>query len=529
MARPSVPLARYRRRAWTIGVLLALVLFVVGAPRYVSSIEGDLEERVPAELGVAGVSAAFSGQDGTLNCTEPLADPEAALSAAFDVRGVRSVELDRSCRVRSAPIVDATTADAAAPTTTVSDLVGAEVADTAADPTVAPTVPQATELSIAELIDSDSDLSLLSVMLREADLVELVQGEAVTFFAPTNAAFDALPADVLALVRGEPELMRQVMEHHVVDGERPIADLEASGEVVANDGSPIVIEPAEDGLLIGGVRLNAGDVGASNGVMHLVDGLMVPDDVDLRPVTGPPVEARSADGAMTLTGIVATEVERQALGQAADAGGQAVDDRLTVDAEMGLDGARTTDLATLVRVLGTQLVDGSASFDGTGLVLRGTYRTDEQRAAAESAATAVEARVELDEAPRPEPPPQPTAADIEAELNALVTGSPIRFDSASDELDATAAPILDQLAGEMAGLTGVTITIEGHTDSDGTASRNQTLSQDRAEAVLAALVERGVAADLLSAEGFGSSEPVVVDGAEDKTASRRVEFRVVDT
>ncbi len=525
MARPSVSLARYRRRAWTIGVLLALVLFVVGAPRYVSGIEDDLEERVPAELGIDGVSAAFSGQDGTLNCTEPLADPEAALSAAFDVRGVRNIELDRSCRVRSAPIVDATTADAAAPTTTVAALAGAEVADTAADPTVAPTAPPATELSIAELIDSDSDLSLLAVMLREADLVELVQGEAVTFFAPTNAAFDALPADVLALVRGEPEVMRQVMEFHVVDGERPIADLEASGEVVASDGSPIVIEPAEDGLLIGGVRLNAGDVGASNGVMHLVDGLMVPDDVDLRPVTGPPVEARSADDAMTLTGIVATEVERQALSQAAAAGGQAVDDRLTVDAEMGLDGARTTDLAALVRVLGTELVGGSASFDGTGLVLRGTYRTDEQRAAAESAAAAVDARVELAEAPRPEPSTQP--ADIEAELNALVAASPIRFDSASDELDAGAAPILDQLAGELTGLAGVTVTIEGHTDSDGTASRNQALSQGRAEAVLAALVERGVAADLLSAEGFGSSEPVLVDGAEDKVASRRVEFRVV--
>lgn len=531
----SLPLARYRRRAWTIGVVLALVVFVVGAPRYVQSIESDLEDRVPdalTDLGIAGVSASFSGQDGTLTCTEPLTDPEAALAAAFDVRGVRDVQLSRSCRVRTPAPTDPAASDgsaaADATTTTPSDEAVADGTD-GTDPTVASTSSPQTELSVAELIDSDSDLSLLAVMLREAGLVDVVSGDPITFFAPTNAAFDALPADVLALVRSEPELMREVMEHHVVDELSTLADLTAAGEVVARDGSPIVIESSADGVVVGGAPVYSADIAASNGVMHLIDGLMVPDGVDLSPVTGPPVEARSADGAITLTGVVATEVDRLALTQAAGAGAASVDDQLTVDSEIGLDDEPTAELAGLVEVLATQLVEGTAAFDGAGLVLVGVYETDEQRAAAESAAAAVDAMIELVQVEASEPGPQAEPSAIEDDLNRVVADTPILFEPASDELADSAAPVLDQLASRLTGLTGVAVTVEGHTDSDGSAAANQVLSLDRATAVVAALVELGVAAELLTPEGFGESELVVVGGVEDKAASRRVEFRVVAT
>lgn len=73
----------------------------------------------------------------------------------------------------------------------------------------------------------------------------------------------------------------------------------------------------------------------------------------------------------------------------------------------------------------------------------------------------------------------------------------------------------------------MSIAIEGHTDSDGVPIENLALSQRRAFTVLDALVERGVDPATLTAEGFGSEQPVLIDGVEDKTASRRVEFRVV--
>jgi len=102
----TVPESRYRRRVLTAGGLAAFALYVVGAPMFNNRIEDDLETRVPASLaraGHAGATVKFSGQDGRIECVSPLADPEAAIDLAYDVRGVHSIELDRSCRVATAP------------------------------------------------------------------------------------------------------------------------------------------------------------------------------------------------------------------------------------------------------------------------------------------------------------------------------------------------------------------------------------------------------------------------------------------
>ncbi|MCP2028105.1 outer membrane protein OmpA-like peptidoglycan-associated protein [Flavobacterium sp. HSC-32F16] len=70
--------------------------------------------------------------------------------------------------------------------------------------------------------------------------------------------------------------------------------------------------------------------------------------------------------------------------------------------------------------------------------------------------------------------------------------------------------------------------IEGHTDSTGSAKVNDKLSQDRANAVLNALVERGVSADNLEAKGFGSSQPVASNKtAAGKAQNRRTEIKHV--
>ncbi|MDQ5929954.1 MAG: hypothetical protein QG594_1736, partial [Bacteroidota bacterium] len=63
--------------------------------------------------------------------------------------------------------------------------------------------------------------------------------------------------------------------------------------------------------------------------------------------------------------------------------------------------------------------------------------------------------------------------------------------------------------------------IEGHTDSDGSAKVNQKLSEDRAAAVKNALIERGVNAENLESKGFGSTQPV----ASNKTAAGKAQNR----
>ena len=70
----------------------------------------------------------------------------------------------------------------------------------------------------------------------------------------------------------------------------------------------------------------------------------------------------------------------------------------------------------------------------------------------------------------------------------------------------------------------VTATIEGHTDSDGRPEKNLTLSQQRADAVRTFLVSNGIDGARLEAVGFGQEQPILVNGVEDKVASRRIEF-----
>jgi len=73
---------------------------------------------------------------------------------------------------------------------------------------------------------------------------------------------------------------------------------------------------------------------------------------------------------------------------------------------------------------------------------------------------------------------------------------------------------------------GVTARIEGHTDTDGGDEANLALSQARAESVLAFLGANSVDEARFEAVGFGETQPILVDGVEDKAASRRIEFNV---
>lgn len=68
--------------------------------------------------------------------------------------------------------------------------------------------------------------------------------------------------------------------------------------------------------------------------------------------------------------------------------------------------------------------------------------------------------------------------------------------------------------------------IEGHTDTDGPAGPNQALSERRANAVRDFLISQGVDGSRLTAEGFGETQPIIVDGVEDKVASRRIELNI---
>lgn len=522
------PNPRYRRRIFGIGLLATGLLYGAGAPIYNDRIEQDLERRVPEELseaGFGGVIASFSGQDGTLTCSSPLPDPEATLQAAYDVWGVRALELDRTCRVNRAPsVADNTGSDDA---TLDSSQSGAS-----SDTATSNGAPADSFATVGDAISTDPQFALLNMLVAEAGLASgLVDPAAspVTMFAPTDSAFDGLPPDVLAQMRSDPQLLAAVLNRHIVAGRLLSGDL-VSGEVTNRVGNPLAVVADGSTVTVDGALITQPDITTGNGVVHAIDHVLIPTELGLPAnQSASSVAAQLSEGILTLEGIVASEVDRAALIAAATSGGLApsnVTDLLQVDSATGLAAPTLSSLATLVAAMPTNLFSGESGFDGVSLYVRGVYATDAGRVAVEAAAVSLGATMSL------EPRPEASASDastLEADLNSFVTANPILFEPGADVLTPSAIAIIDQVAARALAFAGIAVTVEGHTDTDGDPVANVALSQARADTVRNALIERGLDGGTLVAVGFGSEQRVIVDGVEDKEASRRVAFRVEAT
>lgn len=121
--------------------------------------------------------------------------------------------------------------------------------------------------------------------------------------------------------------------------------------------------------------------------------------------------------------------------------------------------------------------------------------------------------------------------DIQAQemLDALNTAGHvalyINFETGKSEIKPESQKIVDQIAEMLKSSPSLKVSIEGHTDNVGNAASNQTLSENRAKAVVAALIAKGIDKSRLVAKGWGQTKPVA-DNATDagKAQNRRVEI-----
>ena len=103
----------------------------------------------------------------------------------------------------------------------------------------------------------------------------------------------------------------------------------------------------------------------------------------------------------------------------------------------------------------------------------------------------------------------------------------IHFDYDSAQIKPDSYPLLDEFGKALtSGLSSATVMIAGHTDAQGTAEYNQTLSENRARAVATYLKEKyAISPDRLEVKGYGKDKPVASNDTEDgRTKNRRVEF-----
>ena len=104
----------------------------------------------------------------------------------------------------------------------------------------------------------------------------------------------------------------------------------------------------------------------------------------------------------------------------------------------------------------------------------------------------------------------------------------LQFASGSAALPARDIPSLNRTAELLASRPDLSARIEGHTDSAGGAALNQSLSKQRADAVMQALIDRGVDPGRLTAEGLGEQKPIADNNtAQGRSQNRRVEIYVI--
>jgi len=135
---------------------------------------------------------------------------------------------------------------------------------------------------IVAVASANPDFSTLVAAVAAAGLVETLQGEGpFTVFAPTNAAFDALPAGLLEklLLPENVGVLTSILTYHVVAGKVMSTDVTA-GDVPSVEGSTIAVT-TDGGVKVNGANVVAVDVAASNGVIHVIDAVIVPPTVDL--------------------------------------------------------------------------------------------------------------------------------------------------------------------------------------------------------------------------------------------------------
>jgi uncharacterized surface protein with fasciclin (FAS1) repeats len=132
------------------------------------------------------------------------------------------------------------------------------------------------ELTVAGVIAADPNLSTLHQALTDADLVDALRKQrAATVFAPSDDAFAALPAGALDALAADPQQFTQVLLHHVVGSALLAADV-APGAVETLAGDALTLDAADGAVTVDGARVTTADLTARNGVVHVVDQVLLP-------------------------------------------------------------------------------------------------------------------------------------------------------------------------------------------------------------------------------------------------------------
>ncbi len=231
-------------------------------------------------------------------------------------------------------------------------------------------------------------------------------------------------------------------------------------------------------------------------------------------------DAKRVDGgAVTLTGLVPADATRAYFGVIA---GDVSTEAMTVASSLPAD--FITEATGGIRAV-MQLADAQAGFDGKNWQLRGEADTSAARDAVLASIAALPGGKQWQTSLTLTPP----LKLCDRIVTAFADRNAILFNSGSSVIADASLSAIDELATDLQVCPQAAVHVQGHTNSDGAEDLNLVLSVARAEAVVNALIERGVAVERLYAEGFGESEPIASNDTNDgKQKNRRIAFALTD-
>jgi uncharacterized surface protein with fasciclin (FAS1) repeats len=154
-----------------------------------------------------------------------------------------------------------------------------KVTEATETPVEEPTPEAEMPKTVVDIAVGSPDHTTLVTAVTAAGLVETLQGAGpFTVFAPTNAAFAALPAGTVeGLLKPEKKAaLTGILTYHVVAGSVKAADLKDGQKVKTLQGKELTVSIKDGKVKINGANVTAADLEAGNGIVHVIDGVLLP-------------------------------------------------------------------------------------------------------------------------------------------------------------------------------------------------------------------------------------------------------------
>jgi uncharacterized surface protein with fasciclin (FAS1) repeats len=166
------------------------------------------------------------------------------------------------------------------PAAAAPNLIGAGCADYAAMHADGPaSVPGMSTVPVAVAASNNPELTTLTAALSgqlnpNVNLVDTLNGGQFTVFAPTDAAFNKLPADTINQLKTNSDMLKSILTYHVVPGQLSPNQVDGSHNSV--QGAPVNVTGAGNGLKVNNAGLVCGGVPTSNAQVYMIDTVLMP-------------------------------------------------------------------------------------------------------------------------------------------------------------------------------------------------------------------------------------------------------------